>query len=83
MMRKVLLVACIAVVALLAPTDAACKAKSSETTAPVAAPTTTTANNTSVNKIQAAPTDRMKNKLLFDVVPKKQAKSDDKYDDDE
>ncbi|GAB9471820.1 hypothetical protein Gpo141_00009019 [Globisporangium polare] len=74
MLRKILFVSA-ALVALFAvdQTQALCKVKGSEVGAE--------SNGTANNKIQAAPTKRLTNKLLFDVVSKK--KNATSYDADE
>lgn len=73
MLRKIVFVS-VVLVALFAvdQTQALCKVKGSEVGAE---------SNSTANKIQAAPTKRMTNKLLFDVVPKK--KNATSYDADE
>lgn len=71
MLHKKALVTLLALVVLLAladPASAACKVK----------------GNSTANKIQAAPTKRMTNKLLFDVVAKKtNATTTDEDEEDE
>lgn len=79
MMRKLLLV-CAALLAIAAvdQTDAACKVKS-ESASEAA---TSGSSNSTANKIQAAPKNRLTNKLLFDV-PVTKSSSDEDEDDEE